>query len=155
MLQAAWGASVLVAFPVVVRQPFATLPQSRFELLTSAAAVGGVFSELFMIKALLVFEPPQAPRRRTGSDPGSPGFKRSLVPPSPADAARKCTTGKQMGHQAVWSMFSKPAQAWGGLFAMSARLDACHGIAMISCILVHAGTCLPFSCISLLCFSLH
>ena len=78
-MQAAWGAALLVAFPVIVGQPFAALPQSRIELLTSAAAVGGVFSELFMIKALLVFEPPQRTTRRTGSDPGSPDYKRSRV----------------------------------------------------------------------------
>ena len=79
MLQAAWGTAVLVAFPVLLRHTFAELPQSRIELLTSAAAVGGVCSELFMIKSLLVFEPLQRPKRRTGSDPGSPEFKKTRV----------------------------------------------------------------------------
>ena len=57
-MQALWGASVLLALPVLAKLG-AHLDRSQTDLVSSASAIGSVFAELFMVKSLLVFDPPQ------------------------------------------------------------------------------------------------
>ena len=83
-MQAVWAASLAVAAPVVLRQPWMAIPSAHVEILAGAAAVGSVCAELFMIKSLLVFDPKVDAEGHAGSDdssksPKSPRYKQSKV----------------------------------------------------------------------------
>ena len=65
MAQALWGASVLLALPVLAKLG-AHLNRNQTDLVSSASAIGSVFAELFMVKSLLVFDPPQEAAERLG-----------------------------------------------------------------------------------------
>ena len=75
-----WAASILVAAPVLLYQKSAGMPESHTEVLSSAAAVGSMFAELFMIQSLLVFDPVHPP---DGGRPGAPTYNRRAVGPFP------------------------------------------------------------------------
>nr|AZI70899.1 acyl-CoA:diacylglycerol acyltransferase 2.3 [Lobosphaera incisa]QIT07021.1 type-2 diacylglycerol acyltransferase DGAT2C [Lobosphaera incisa] len=100
---AVWAAAVLVALPVVIRKPWIVIPASHVELLSGAAAVGGVFAELFMIKSLLVFDPDEDRATRKKSDtltdddiedmPASPKWNRSRLPSKRSSSAAVVAMG--------------------------------------------------------------
>ena len=80
--QAVWVASLAVAAPVVLWQPWMAIPSAHVEILAGAAAVGSVCAELFMIKSLLVFDPKVAGDGHAAADehdPKSPRYKQSKV----------------------------------------------------------------------------
>ena len=69
-----------MAVPVLLKEKSRHIPGSHTEILSSAAAVGSVFAELFMIQSLLVFDP--AVCRVPDEQPASPMYNRRAVSPS-------------------------------------------------------------------------
>ncbi|KAK9829305.1 hypothetical protein WJX72_005048 [[Myrmecia] bisecta] len=98
---AVWAAAVLVALPVVIRKPWIAIPASHVEVLSGAAAVGGVFAEMFMVKSLLVFDPDEERRERvqrkgqpTDDDqPSSPVWNRARLPSKKSSSAAVVAMG--------------------------------------------------------------
>ncbi len=83
-LQVVWGLSLTIAAPVLLG---ARVPDTHVEALLGAAAIGAVFSLLFMIKGLLIFDPHPGPkadgRDSATGDLAVPRWNMALVhPPS-------------------------------------------------------------------------
>ena len=71
---------MLISIPLLAHKH---IPATHVELLSGAAAIGGVFAEFFLINSLLVWDPkaPAAPLPDDDDDlePTSPQWRRGLV----------------------------------------------------------------------------
>lgn len=65
-LQVFWFCSALIGLPVLMAQWRRKQDSAQFELLAAAAAVGSVFSLLFLLKSLLSFDPTKPVRLWSG-----------------------------------------------------------------------------------------
>jgi len=129
-----WGLSLTIAAPVLLG---ARVPETHVEALLGAAAIGAVFSLLFMIKGLLIFDPHPGPkadgRDSCTGDLAVPRWNMALLP------------SKGMASGVVACMGVCWAAMGGALLFITPHLDNHHSkatycILSALCLLVGAST---------------